>query len=201
MRYTFCIGCHRTATSLSTFARLSQLASQACFTQCSYKTAANGQVLVVEYLPGGDLCEHMATLSRDHAHALDLFAQVVDAVAHLHKHGFVHNDIKADNVLLSADGTPKLCDFGLACKTGQPRSGGGTSLYMAPELFTGDGKKAAGVPANPMHDVWSLGITLFAILTDGFPWQRAVPEDPAFETMQAHGSFDIDGLNQYEQKV
>ncbi|MTV47257.1 protein kinase domain-containing protein, partial [Streptococcus pneumoniae] len=75
-------------------------------------------------------------LSRDHTRAFAIFAQIVDAVAHLHNHGFVHNDIKADNILMSEDGVPKLCDFGLACKIGTPSKGAGTTKYMAPELVT-----------------------------------------------------------------
>jgi serine/threonine protein kinase len=157
--------------------------------------------MIIEYLPA-DLCDHMAAFSQDHARALDVFAQVVDAVVHLHKHGFVHEDIKPDNVLLTADGVPKLCDFGVACKIGQPLSGCGTSRYMAPELFTGDGKKAVGVLANPLHDVWSLGVMLYAMLTGRFPWNRAVPEDPAFFAMMMRSfKFEMVGLDQYEQKV
>jgi serine/threonine protein kinase len=124
----------------------------------------------------------------------------VDGAAHLHKYGFVHNDIKADNVLLSADWTPKLCDFGLACKIGHPLPGSGTSRYMAPELLTDDGDKIVGRPASPLHDVWSLGILLYIMLTDSFPWRRAVPGDPHFIAMQ-EDKLTVNGASSYEQKV
>jgi serine/threonine protein kinase len=156
--------------------------------------------MVVEYLSGGDLCEHLTALSKDHTGALDLFFQVVEGVAHLHKHWFVHNDIKADNVLLSSDGIPKLCDFGLACKIGQPLSGCGTSLYMAPELFGQDGKKV-GVLASPLHDVWSLGVLLFVMLTDEFPWQLSAQQDRSLTAMQGNKSGAAVGLSQYEHLV
>jgi serine/threonine protein kinase len=156
--------------------------------------------MVMECLPRGDLCEYLAMLTTDHARALDVFTQVVDAVAHLHSHGRTHNDIKADNVLLSQDGTPKLCDFGLACEIGQPMSGCGTSRYMAPELLTDDGEKIVGVLASPLHDVWSLGVLLFAMLTGRFPWRKAVTTDPCFFCIQGH-QFKVEGIDQYEQKV
>jgi serine/threonine protein kinase len=130
----------------------------------------------------------------------DIFTQVVDAVAHLHKHGLTHNNIKANNVLLSQDGTPKLCDFGLACEIGQPMSGCGTSHYMAPELLTRDGDEAVGVLANPLHDVWSLGVLLFVMLTDRSPWHLAIPGDEFFFLLQAN-KFKVEGLDRYEQKV
>jgi serine/threonine-protein kinase len=156
--------------------------------------------MVMEYVPGGDLCEHLTALSNDHARALSLFSQVVDGLAHIHMHGIVHNDIKADNILLAADGTPKICDFGLACKIGHPLLGRGTSRYMAPELLTDDGDKIVGVPASPLHDVWSLGILLYAMLTDNLPWRRAVLGDQDFFAMQGN-QLKVDGVDDFVQKV
>jgi serine/threonine protein kinase len=156
--------------------------------------------MIIEYLPGGDMCHLMTSLSKDHNRAFDLFTQVLDAVAHVHRHGLIHNDIKADNVLLSADGTPKLCDFGLACKTGHPLPGSGTYRYMAPELLTKYGERIIGVHASPTHDMWSLGITLFAMLTDGFPWRRALVEDSTY-IMMLKVEFEMSCLDRTEQTV
>jgi serine/threonine protein kinase len=192
---------HRNIVKLvSAFAVVDPLHHLTATCRFSKNMALGRSVMVVEYLAGGDLLRHLAQLSRDHSAAFEIFAQVVDAVAHIHKHGLVHNDIKADNVLLSADGTPKLCDFGLACGIGQPRPGRGSSLILAPELFENDGHKAIGVPAIPSHDVWSLGVLLFAMLTDEFPWRRAVPEDQSFFALQGN-KFKIHGLSRYESKA
>ena len=150
---------------------------------CRFKRVNGGRIMVQEYLCGGDLCGQIQTLSQDHMRAFAIFAQIVDAVAHMHRHGFVHNDIKADNILVSKDGVPKLSDFGLSCKIGTPSSGAGTTKFMAPELVTVNNKKE-GVPVSPAHDVWSLGVLLFTLLTGRFPWRCAVPEDDNFFHLQ-----------------
>ena len=156
--------------------------------------------MVQEYVSGGDLCVQLRALSRDHTRAFAIFAQIVDAVAHLHSHGFVHNDIKTDNILMTEDGVPKLCDFGLACKIGTPSKGAGTTKYMAPELVTVNTNKV-GVPANPAHDVWSLGVLLFSLLTGRFPWQCAVPEDEQFRYLIATRFEKLMCLGNFERKV
>ena len=147
--------------------------------------------MVQEYLSGGDLCAQLQALSHRNDRALAIFAQIVDAVAHVHSHGFVHNDIKADNILLTKDGVPKLSDFGLACTIGTPLDGAGTTKFMAPELLTDHGKKE-GVPADPSHDVWSLGVLLYTMLTGRFPWLRAVSTDEHFVFLQATRFEDVD---------
>ena len=92
------------------------------------------------------------------------------AVHYAHEHGVVHRDLKPSNVLLTADGQPKLCDFGVAkVLTGsdqKTRSGVlvGTAEYMAPE-------QAAGRPAAFAADVWALGVILYECLTGRPPFR------------------------------
>jgi serine/threonine protein kinase len=99
------------------------------------------------------------------AEVVALFAQVVEGVAHAHKHGIIHRDLKPANVLMDADGRPRVTDFGLAKRaavdtaltaTGQVV---GTPQYMAPEQARES--KEVGQPA----DVYSLGAILYFLLT------------------------------------
>lgn len=86
------------------------------------------------------------------------------AVAELGRHDIVHRDIKPDNVMLAADGTVVLLDLGLAYLTGLDDAGvdstGGTTRYMAPELFS-------GVAANPRSEVFSLAVTIYRMFSGG----------------------------------
>jgi len=102
--------------------------------------------------------------------AAALIEQVLEAVAHLHAVGVVHRDIKSGNVMLAADGTAKLGDFGLA--KGETVGGTltetgvalGTPGYMAPEVIRGG-------PATPASDLYSIGAMLFEMLTGRMPFQ------------------------------
>ena len=110
--------------------------------------------LIMEYIPGGTLAE-----ARGRGLDADVLARdLLDAVAHIHAAGILHRDIKPGNVLLGADGSPRLTDFGIArsdettalTQTGQVL---GTLRYIAPEV-------AAGEPASVQSDLYSLGVLL-----------------------------------------
>jgi len=88
--------------------------------------------------------------------------QVADALAHAHSHGVLHRDIKPANIVLDAEGSAWLGDFGLAHLEGDApltSTGGfvGTLRYLAPERFRGEG--------DARSDVYSLGATLYELLT------------------------------------
>lgn len=89
-----------------------------------------------------------------------IFKQVVDAVAHLHKHGIVHRDIKDENIVVDEKGEVNLIDFGSAAfiKQGPFDVFVGTIDYAAPEVLSGNPYE--GKP----QDVWALGILLYTVV-------------------------------------
>src|SRR5262245_45572472 len=94
-----------------------------------------------------------------------LMAEVADALDHAHKQGVIHRDIKPSNLLLSSDGRLSINDFGLARLLEQPgmtMTGEfvGTPAYMSPEQIT-----AGRVPADHRTDIYSLGATIYELLT------------------------------------
>jgi hypothetical protein len=127
-------------------------------------------VLVMPYLAGGSLHERVARDGPLTPEAVQVLAdRLLDALAAAHRQGVVHRDIKPENVLFTADGDPRLVDFGVA-RTQDFTFGltatsmvVGTPGFMAPEQARGE---AASAPA----DVFSLGATLLFALTGQGPF-------------------------------
>lgn len=126
--------------------------------------------LVMELMRGRDLqhtiAGHPGGLPLEQA--LDLAAQVLEALAAAHAHGIVHRDIKPANLFLLDGGRVKICDFGIARLAGATQltatgAIAGTPLYMAPEQING----ATGL--DHRTDLYAFGCVLYQLLT-GSPW-------------------------------
>lgn len=85
-------------------------------------------------------------------------------LAFAHSAGIVHRDYKPENVLIQADGTSKLTDFGVATRAGEPDLPAGTPSYMAPEQWDGH-------PAGPATDVYAATCVFFECLTGRRPYR------------------------------
>jgi tRNA A-37 threonylcarbamoyl transferase component Bud32 len=128
--------------------------------------------LVLEYVPGGPLSRKLADALLPPQEAGALVAVLARAVQFAHEAGIIHRDLKPGNVLLAADGTPKIADFGLArpleADSGLTTEGTilGTPSYMPPEQAAGQ----AGL-VGPRSDVYSLGAILYDLLTGRPPFK------------------------------
>lgn len=133
----------------------------------------------MEHMPGGSLSRAMdADTPIPVAEAVRLVRIVADAIAAAHAQGVIHRDLKPSNILLSADGTPKISDFGLAKRLEfndqLTVTGGalGTPSYMPPEQIS---RKNGEI--GPWSDVYGLGATLYHLLVGRAPFVGESPEE------------------------
>lgn len=97
-------------------------------------------------------------LPRNHSQAVDVFLQIARGLAHMHGRGFVHADMKPNNVLVDDDGKVKIIDLGQACAVGTIKKRiQGTPGYMAPE-------QAHRKEITPKTDIYNLGAMMYWIL-------------------------------------
>lgn len=124
--------------------------------------------LVMEFIAGSSVAVAIENGPLPPVEAARIGAAVADALAAAHAVGVVHSDVKPTNVLLDADGTVKLADFGIACAVREggmtgPDEVSGTPLFMAPEVARGRRPDAAS-------DVFSLAATVYAMVEGRAPF-------------------------------
>lgn len=143
---------------------------------------------VSECCEGGDLLERINEYGfMPEPEAKVYFRQLVSAVGHCHDRGIVHRDLKLENILVDADGTLKLADFGFAGffdPTGRKRMNEycGSPPYAAPEIFMG--RPYLG----PEIDAWSLGVVLYALVSGSLPFTAPNLEELGSQVVE--GRFD-----------
>ena len=129
--------------------------------------------IVMEYVPGETLESLIAREGAlDLTRALDFTCQICNAVDHAHRQGVIHRDLRPGNVLVTENGFIKVADFGTSRFLEIAAHGTtviGSPPYMAPEQFHGKAVFAS--------DVYSLGVTMYQMLTGMLPYETPAPGD------------------------
>jgi len=142
--------------------------------------------IVMEFVEGETLAQRLRRLGRPMlaSEAVDIFRQALEGLGFAHSQGVIHRDIKPSNLMLTREGVAKLTDFGIARALGGAkltRTGTalGTPAYMSPEQIQ-------GTKIDQRTAIYSMGITLYEMLTGRVPFERPKDSDSDFPVLAAH---------------
>jgi len=144
----------------------------------------NGElIMIMEFVEGVTLSLKTTNSQLTFAAGLNYIQQVLSGLAHAHELGIIHRDIKPSNVMIGANDQVKLLDFGLALpKLGPEFTRTGIILgslhYMSPE-------QVSGKPIDARTDVYSVGITLYQMLTGKLPFNGGTDYDIATDHLNS----------------
>lgn len=130
-------------------------------------TRADGSAwFAMEYVEGHPITQHCDEHALTLRTRLALFAQVCAAVQYAHAHLIVHRDLKSANILVRADGLPKLLDFGIATSLGEQQAPG-MAGFLSPQIAAPE--QFDGVDASIATDVYALGVLLCELVAGRRP--------------------------------
>jgi serine/threonine-protein kinase len=145
-------------------------------------TSEGYHYFVMEYVEGKTLYDYMQPppvgegRNFSEAEALDITIQIAEALAHAHKRGLIHRDVKPKNIILTPQGVAKLTDLGLArdlddkhAAESEAGKAYGTPYYISPEQIRGD------VDIDFRADIYSLGATMYHMVTGQPPFDGDTP--------------------------
>ena len=185
---------------------LSRLSHSGIATVFDFDSFGEHDALVMEYVPGGTLESRLRSGPLPLEDVRSIGAAIAEALEDAHRQGILHRDLKPGNVALTADGRPKILDFGLAllisgdAMTGRLTQAGmvmGSLPYMAPEQLVGE-------PEDPRTDIYALGVTLFELATGERPFVQDRPQSllfaivntsaPSVRSLRPDASIELDRL-------
>lgn len=156
----------------------------------------NRHYIVMEYIKGYTLKELILKRGAlPYKEAVWLMKQLSGALMEAHRNGIIHRDVKSQNVLIKADGTIKIADFGIALAHDAMQITSKDSIlgsvhYLAPELTKGG-------QASMQSDIYSLGVVFFEMLTGDLPFKG----DSAIQVALKHVKDDIPSVRDYNSKM
>ncbi len=142
---------------------------------------------VMEYVEGStvfdQIVRHKRYAERD---ALDIAIQIAEALQHAHEKGLIHRDVKPKNIMIAREGVAKLADMGLAreitdkdAAEAEAGKAYGTPYYISPEQIRGI------KDITPAADIYSLGATLYHMVTGAVPFEGKSPSDVMHKHLKA----------------
>ena len=156
----------------------------------------SGAYMVMRWLHGGSLCDALQERPFKLAKAAQILDQVTSGLSLAHRNGVVHRDIKPSNILLDEEGNAYLSDFGIAQELKRTGVGErdegilGTLDYLAPE-------QAMNEAVGPQSDIYSLGVTLYELLTGRHPF----PDQSSIERLFKHINDPLPKIDDLSEQV
>ena len=139
--------------------------------------AGDYHFFVMEYVEGRTVFDDIVKHKRfAEAEAIDIAIQTAEALMHAHEKGLIHRDVKPKNIMISSEGIAKLADMGLAraisdkeMAEAEQGKAFGTPYYISPEQIRGE------IKVGPPADIYSLGATLYHMVTGNVPFDGKNP--------------------------
>lgn len=162
---------------------LSKLNHQNIVVLYDFSDSDDNLLLVMEYVEGTPIESIIENTNGpiSEQRCINIFKQVLEGFSYAHKRGIVHRDIKPANIVLQPDDTPKILDFGIAkiiegdVKLTQTGTRMGSVVYMSPE-------QVMGRDVDQRSDIYSLGVTLFEMLSGKLPYDTRTESEFDIQT-------------------
>jgi serine/threonine protein kinase len=155
--------------------------------------------LCLEYAEHGSLFDFLYLEKKAFSESIakNLFLQILNGLEVTHNYGIAHGDLKTENILVHADWSLKLCDFGNAFENSQVENDNiksGTKSYSAPELLQSR-NRICGLKT----DIYSLGVILFILVTGSMPFGSSSILDRVYQKIRSKRYKDL--LNYYNERI
>jgi serine/threonine-protein kinase len=149
--------------------------------------AGDYHYFVMEYVEGRTAYDDIARLKRySEKDAIEIILQIAEALLHAHEKGLIHRDVKPKNIMITKEGVAKLADMGLAraisdkeAAEAEAGKAFGTPYYISPEQIRGEKN------ITPAADIYSLGATLYHMLTGQVPFEGKNPSEVMHKHLKA----------------